>query len=186
MTAVGRSEGARFRGYRDIGRIAVISAAALISAFGVAYGLGIRINVSASLPFGFYRIDGAGTSNLVEFCPPAPFGEFANSRGYRHAGTCPDGGSPLLKPVVAQAGDIVSTSAEGVHVNGRLLPNSAPRTKDTAGRVLVPWPFGTCVVQPGTLWVLSTYHPRSFDSRYFGPVPESAIRDRLRPLFTLK
>src|SRR3954466_7711486 len=76
MTAVGRSEGARFRGYRDIGRIAVISAAALISAFGVAYGLGIRINVSASLPFGFYRIDGAATSNLVEFCPPAPFGEF--------------------------------------------------------------------------------------------------------------
>ena len=184
--SVGRSEAARFRAYRDVGRIAVISAGVLSAAFCVAYRLGIRINASPSLPFGIYRVDEAGTSNLVEFCPPPPFGKFANFRGYRHAGTCPDGGAPLLKPVVARAGDTVSTSAEGVQVNGRLLPNSAPRTKDTAGRPLVPWRFGTWVVEPGTLWALSSYHPRSFDSRYFGPVPESAVRDRLRPLLVLR
>jgi conjugative transfer signal peptidase TraF len=182
MTELGQYESCRSRGYRDIGRVAVISAAVLSAGSFLCYGLGVRINVSPSLPFGLYRVDATGAAKLAEFCPAAPFGDLANIRGYRHAGSCPDGGSPLLKPIVAQAGDMVSVSPEGVYVNGRLLPNSAPRTKDAAGRALVPWRFGTYVVKPGTLWVLSSYHPRSFDSRYFGPIPESAIRERLQPL----
>lgn len=186
MTLPGRCNGLEIRAYRDIGRIAVISAAVLSTIFCAGYWSGIRINVSPSLPFGFYRVDESGTSGLVEFCPPAPFGELANLRGYRHAGSCPDGGTPLLKPVVARAGDTVATSPEGVHVNGRLLSNSAPRTLDTDGRPLVPWSFETTVVRPGTVWVLSSYNPRSFDSRYFGPISESAVRDRLRPLVVLK
>jgi type IV secretory pathway protease TraF len=38
------------------------------------------------------------------------------------------------------------------------------------------------VVSPGTIWVASTYHPRSFDSRYFGPIAVADIRARLAPL----
>jgi conjugative transfer signal peptidase TraF len=83
-------------------------------------------------------------------------------------------------------GDTVSVSPDGVRVNGRLLPNSAPRNTDAAGRPLSPWRFGTYNVQPGKVWVLSSYHPRSFDSRYFGPIPESAIRERLTPLLILR
>ena len=91
-----------------------------------------------------------------------------------------------MKPVVARAGDSVQVSERGVLVNGKTVPNSAPLPKDTAGRPLTPWPFGTYPVQPGTVWVISDYHPRSFDSRYFGPISEALVRNRLRPLLVLR
>ena len=43
---------------------------------------------------------------------------------------------PLLKRVVALAGDVVSVSSSGVSINGQLLPNSAPLFDDEAGRPL--------------------------------------------------
>jgi conjugative transfer signal peptidase TraF len=132
-----------------------------------------------------YQVASGHDATLVEFCPAEPLASLANARGYRQAGTCPDGGSPLMKPVVARAGDSVQVSARGLSVNGKAVPNSAPLPKDTAGRPLTSWPVGTYRVQPGTVWVVSDYHPRSFDSRYFGPISEALIRNRLRPLFVL-
>ena len=40
---------------------------------------------------------------------------------------------PLLKRVVAFAGDEVSVSSSGVSINGQLLPDSAPLFHDEAG-----------------------------------------------------
>jgi conjugative transfer signal peptidase TraF len=110
-----------------------------------------------------------GATNLAEFCPAEPFASLAISGGYRSSGSCQDGALPLVKPVVADSGDIVEFSAGGMAVNGRLLPNSAPLTTDSKGRPLIPWPFGRYTVAPGTVWVASSYSPKSFDSRYFGP-----------------
>ena len=89
-----------------------------------------------------------------------------------------------MKPIVAVAGDIVEVSSRGVAVDGRLLPNSAARPFDTKSRPLQHWPFGTYRVAPGTVWVISSFNARSFDSRYFGPVPIASIRCHLRPLLT--
>lgn len=125
-------------------------------------------------------------ATLVEFCPPEPFGSLANAREYRQPGNCPDGGAPLMKPVVARARDSVRLSERGVTVNGRAIPNSAPLLKDTANRLLSSWPYGTYTVQPGTIWVVSGFHPRSFDSRYFGPIPEALVRNYVRPLLALR
>jgi len=148
--------------------------------------LGIRINTSPSLPIGLYQVASGPDATLVEFCPPEPYGSMANARGYRQSGACPDGGAPLMKPVVARSGDVVSVSERGVAVNGRGLLNSVPLTRDTEGRPLTRWPYGTYTVQPGTIWVVSGYHPRSLDSRYFGSIPVSLIRNRLRPLLALR
>jgi conjugative transfer signal peptidase TraF len=123
-------------------------------------------------------------AKLVEFCPAEPFASLALSRGYRDQGVCRDGGAPLLKPVVARGGDVVEVSAAGIAVNGRLLSNTAPLGTDTNRRPLASWPQGHYIVKPGFVWVASSYSPRSFDSRYFGPVPISSIRDRVRPLLT--
>jgi conjugative transfer signal peptidase TraF len=90
-----------------------------------------------------------------------------------------------MKPAVARAGDSLRLSEKGMTVNGRALPNSVPLLKDTANRPLSPWPYGTYTVQPGTVWVVSDYHSRSFDSRYFGPIPEGLIKNHLRPLLVL-
>jgi conjugative transfer signal peptidase TraF len=145
---------------------------------------GVRVNASSSLPIGLYIKTSARRANLVEFCPPEPFASFSKGRGYRMSGNCPDAAEPLMKPVVAAEGDVVEVSASGVAVNGRLLPNSSPRLVDTENRALRHWPFGKYRVAAGTVWVVSSFNQRSFDSRYFGPIPNICIRSRLLPLIT--
>jgi conjugative transfer signal peptidase TraF len=87
-----------------------------------------------------------------------------------------------MKPIVAEAGDIVELSPRGISVNGAAIPNTQPLTHDSTGRPLTPFTFGRFTVSPGTVWVASSHHPRSYDSRYFGPIAESQVLDRLRPL----
>jgi conjugative transfer signal peptidase TraF len=160
-----------------------LSLAALCIAAGA---LGVRINTSYSLPMGLYITTSAEDAPFVEFCPAGRFARESSERGYRTPGfACPDGAVPLLKPVVARDGDQVETSAAGISVNGVLLPKTAPLAKDSALRLLDHWPFGAYVVEPGTIWVASTYHAGSYDSRYMGPIPTSQIRRRLRALWTL-
>lgn len=170
---------------RPLARIAVLAFAGVVIAFQICGWLGIRINTSPSLPLGFYIATSDATDGLIEFCPAEPFASFALSRGYRDRGSCPDGGAPLLKPTVARQGDVVKFSNRGISVNGKLLPNTQPLAKDTKGRSLRAWPFGSYVVQPHAVWVASSYNRRSFDSRYFGPVSTGSIRAHLRPLLTI-
>ncbi len=177
---VGQS--ARVRGVRRAAFVAVVIA---IATFQLCGFLGVRINTSPSLPMGLYITAPDADANLVEFCPVEPFATLSIARGYRGPGACRDGAAPLLKPVIASAADVVEVSARGISVNGALLPNTAPLARDTKGRHLEAWPSGRYVVDPGTIWVASSYHPRSFDSRYFGPVSTAAIRYRLKPFLTL-
>ncbi len=148
---------------------------------------GLRLNDSPSMPTGLYvRTSSESTASLVVFCPAEPFARLSLERGYRSRGNCPDGAEPLAKPIVARPTDVVELSAKGMAVNGRVLPHTAPLAMDTAGRPLPHWPFGRYVVAPGTLWVASSYNPRSFDSRYFGPVNASQVREHVRPLLTAR
>jgi conjugative transfer signal peptidase TraF len=92
-------------------------------------------------------------------------------REYRPKGAgCDDKYAPLLKPIAARAGDTVTVSEAGVAVNGKLLPNSKQYPKDGIGRPMPLIPLGTYAVLPGTVWVISSYNPFSFDSRYFGAI----------------
>jgi len=168
-----------------IRRLALVAAGVSIGTFQLCGSLGLRINTSPSLPVGLYITSANENASLVEFCPAEPFATLGIIRGYRHPGTCRDGAAPLLKPVVAKSGDVVGLSARGISVNGALLPNTAPISKDTKGRPLEAWHFGRYLVPPETVWVASSYHPRSFDSRYFGPLSTAAIRCRLKPFLTL-
>lgn len=148
---------------------------------------GVRINTTYSLPLGIYVVTRETNARLIEFCPEGVYAKQSAERGYRTAGfACPDGAVPLLKPVVATTGDRVEVSEDGIAVNGRLLPQTRAVRIDWAGRSLFPYPDGTYSVQPGTVWVASTYHRGSFDSRYMGPIREDQIRAHLRPLWLLK
>ena len=166
-------------------KFGVIAAAVFTGSFVVCGFVGLRFNSSPSLPVGLYITTADEHANLVEFCPAEPFASLAIARGYRDPGACRDGAAPLLKPVVASVGDMVELSARGISVNGVLLPNTAPLSNDTKGRPLAAWRFGRFSVAPGTVWVASSHHPRSFDSRYFGPISTAAIRDRVKPFLTL-
>ena len=99
----------RIRGTRatPVKRLALITAGALIGTFQLCGLVGLRINASPSLPLGLYITSSGPAANLGEFCPAEPFASFAIMRGYRNAGVCRDGATPLMKPVVARAGDVV-------------------------------------------------------------------------------
>ena len=167
------------------GLLALLSGVLAVGGVAAAFQLGgIRVNASASLPIGLYRTTFDKSGKLVEFCPAEPYSTLSAERGYREKGHCPDGAKPLMKPVVAVAGDSVEVSMQGVAVNGTLLPNSTILRRDTRYRPLPHWPFGIYSVEPGTMWVISSFSSRSFDSRYFGPIPVTCVRSYLRPLLT--
>ena len=163
-------------------RLMLFLATIFLSLVAICAVFGIRFNVTESLPGLIYIITSDNSSPVIEFCPEGAFAQLSVERGYRSKGICPDGAAPMLKPIVARAGDTVEVSANGITVNGTLLHNTSPRTSDSRGRPLTPWRFGRYIVPPGFVWVASQYNPLSFDSRYYGPIQASQICHRLRPL----
>ena len=115
-------------GHLDCGAARFLAAALLaLGCMAVAAAVGgVRINISRSLPLGVYARTNDPHAKLIEFCPAEPFAAESSARGYRTHGTaCPDGALPVLKPVVAVAGDCVVLAADGMRVNGRLLRQTA-------------------------------------------------------------
>lgn len=163
----------------------VLSCVSLTGACTVVSAVGLRFNTSYSLPMGLYIATNDPAATLIEFCPADRFAKQSSERGYRTRGiACSDDAVPLLKPIVAKDGDLVETTPSGIKVNGQLLSKTAPLPRDSQFRSLEPWPFGIYRVPPGAVWVASTYHRGSYDSRYMGPISMSQIRRRLRPLWT--
>ena len=147
---------------------------------------GLRFQFTASLPQGIYRVvEGVPERGAVVMaCLPSPVARLALDRRYVWPGSCPGGEAPIGKVVLAVGGDTVRVGREGLSLNSRGVSNSRPLERDSRGRVLDHYPFGTHVVKPGQLWLFSPHHPLSFDSRYFGPIPESTVISRLVPLWT--
>jgi conjugative transfer signal peptidase TraF len=185
MTVTGLFEQVSLGKVRKGRHLAATAVVVFIAPFLLLRVAGVRVNSSPSLPLGLYAETSDKAARLIEFCPPEPYGSFMAARGYRGVGNCPDGGKPLMKPVVASAGDIVEISPRGLAVNGVELPNTAAKTTDSKGRAITPWACGQYQVSAGFVWVASTYNPWSFDSRYFGPIPTAVIRKRLKPFLTL-
>ncbi len=76
--------------------------------------------------------------------------------------------------MLAAEGDTVRFATAGVVLNGRTVPNSRPLPSDAVGRPLPPARFGAYVLAAGEVWLWSPYTPRSFDSRYYGPLRAGA------------
>lgn len=157
---------------------------------GAAYALGFRVNTTSSVPIGIYRIEGqpSGRGQIVAYCPPdtSTF-RMARDRGFVLGGmACPGGYRPLFKPVAAIAGDTVTIGAGGIAVNGAALPNTRAKGRDSEGRALPHVSAGRYRVDRDQVWLVSTYSPRSFDARYFGPVPAIGIVGVARPIFTVE
>ena len=145
-----------------------------------AYASGLRPNLSPSIPPGVYRV----TKGLIErgaivvVCLPSALAAFARSRDYISGASCEDGNAPVDKVIAAMAGDTVDFSPVSVTVNGHYLPNTRPLASDQRGRGLPHPAYGRYRVPTGQIWLVSTYSPRSFDSRYFGVVPTARIVPR--------
>jgi conjugative transfer signal peptidase TraF len=155
-----------------------------------AHSAGLRVNESPSLPIGVWRVSPLRAEvrrdDIVSFCPPdTPTFREAWRRGYLGSGLCQGGYEPLIKPIAAIEGDRVTRTEEGIRINGRLVANSKSLSRDHSGRPLPGAGANDVIVAKGEVWVISSYNPSSFDSRYFGPVPISKIQGLARPLFVM-
>lgn len=156
--------------------IILMAALAAILSIGIALIGGYRINLTPSEPLGLWRIlplyRPVAVNDLVFICPPetAEMRE-ARARGYLRSGPCPGGVAPLIKTVIAVAGQHVEIGVS-VSVEGHLVASSRLAARDGKGRPLTRFPSGT--VSAGHVFLHSA-SPGSYDSRYFGPVPASGI-----------
>ena len=168
-----------------------LTAGLVVALLAVADASGLRVNTTGSMPYGLWQVarfaPPLSRGQIVTVCPPS-VGVFrlGTQRGYVEPGICPDGYAPIIKPVAATEGDLVIVSRAGVTVNGRPVLDTAPLDKDSAGRPLVPFAPGTYRVKWREVWLLAAYDPRSFDSRYFGPVPEASVLALARPVWVVR
>ncbi len=158
--------------------VGLLSAAALLG--------GLRLNLTPSEPPGLWRIEAPSRAiavgDLVFVCPPVtPLFEEARRRSYLARGMCPGGVAPLIKSVSALPGQHVEIG-ENVSIDGKPLPSSSVRRIDGAGRPLTPFAGG--IVPPGYFYLHSPF-ASSYDSRYFGPVPDSGLLGFARPILTI-
>ena len=125
------------------------------------------LNLSLSVPVGLYRLEGGNPhrGGLAVIRLRQPWRDLAAAREYLPAG------ASLIKPVAALAGDRVCRSGDAITINGRLAAVAQPA--DKSGRGLPKWE-GCQTLIKGEVFLLSGTEG-SFDGRYFGVTPRSAL-----------
>jgi len=167
---------------------AAVTLIALTIPFGLGRLLHLRITLTdSSAPVGIYRLvtcASAGRGALVAACLPQPISSDGLTRGYLRPGDCPAGAEPVAKIIGALPGDVVAAEPGWVAVNGARFQDSRTAARDSAGKPLAHVPWGVRRVGTGEVWLFGFNDPRSWDSRYFGPIPLTSIRGALEPVVT--
>ncbi len=161
-------------------------------AFGVvlaaaASSVGLRFNLTSSLPIGLYRVTKDSPTlergAIVLYCLPPRVAGFAHNRGYVPiGGQCPGGLTPIGKMVAALPGDTVVLTTDGITVNGALQSHSRALATDLKGRGLPQLARRAYVIGRDYVWLLAPSE-RSFDSRYLGPLVARNVLARVQPVW---
>ena len=131
-------------------------------------------NGSESVPVGMYSINHA-RPNRRDLVLVRPWPELAGMLA-THDILPP--GVPLLKTVAALTDDNVCRNGSDISINGMVVAKIL--NLDAKGRVLSGWSDCRKLVR-GELFLLQP-HPRSFDSRYFGPALSCDVIGVARPI----
>ncbi|NTZ47717.1 conjugative transfer signal peptidase TraF [Lelliottia aquatilis] len=146
-----------------------------------------RFNVSNSYPPGLYQLlpppEVYLKGDLVLFCPPeGPAMQLALSRDYIKPGLCRGGFTPVIKKVMATAGDRI-TLTDSIRINDAPMIGYRILKTDRHQRPLPR--LDSLTVPPDSVFLLSDHRPAdSFDSRYYGAVPVSQVKGLIRPVLT--
>jgi conjugative transfer signal peptidase TraF len=135
-------------------------------------------NASASAPLGLYALRptrNPPSGELVAVRPPRRLAAWLAERHYLPRGV------PLLKHVVAIAGQRICRNGAHISIDGRII--GLARDSDSHGRPLPVW-HGCTTLRAGELMLMNPAVPDSLDGRYFGPLPASAVLGRAVPILT--
>ena len=135
-------------------------------------------NASNSVPIGLYQVQSATkliVTELVAVQPPALLAAFLDLNGYLPIGL------PMLKRVLALPGQTVCRNGLTIAVDGIDVGDAHER--DRHGRPLPAW-HGCHVIADGDVFVKNWQSADSLDSRYFGPLPASAVIGKAVPVWT--
>lgn len=135
-------------------------------------------NASNSVPIGLYHVRPAvrlTVTELVAVRPPDLLAVFLDLNGYLPIGV------PMLKRVLALPGQTVCRNGLRIAVDG--VDVGEARERDGQNRPLPAW-HGCRVIAAGDVFVMNWQSADSLDSRYFGPLPASAVLGRAIPLWT--
>ena len=130
------------------------------------------------MPTGLYRLRPAGklvVTELVAVQPPESLAAFLDEGGYLPRGI------PMLKRVLALHGQTVCRDQLTITVD--TIEVGEARERDGGGRPLPIW-HGCRVIADGEVFLMNWQSADSFDGRYFGALPTSAIIGRAEPLWT--
>lgn len=159
----------------------------VLASIAVIKQAGFRINTSPSIPLGIYRTTTTplAVGSYVLLCPEnkEPF-ITAQKRDYIGAGYCPGGLGYMFKRVAALPNDIITTTANGMYINGKLYPDSKPFHHDALNRMLPIWHANQTRLKAGEVVLMTQGDKNSFDARYFGPLPQQQIVSVVRPVLT--
>ncbi|KRQ98881.1 conjugal transfer protein TraF [Bradyrhizobium valentinum] len=135
-------------------------------------------NASNSVPIGLYRIAPAGkftATELVAVQPPDPLAAFLDLNDYLPSGL------PMLKRIVALPGQVVCRTGLTITVDN--LEMGQARERDGRNRPLPAWQ-GCLIIAEDEIFIMNWQSTDSLDSRYFGPLPASAVIGRALPVWT--
>ena len=135
-------------------------------------------NASNSVPIGLYRLQPVSTlavTELVAVQPPNLLASYLDLNGYLPLGV------PMLKRVLALPGQTVCRNGLTIAVDG--IDVGQAREQDGRGRPLPVW-HGCGVIADGDVFVMNWQSSDSLDSRYFGPIPASAVIGTAVPVWT--
>ena len=135
-------------------------------------------NMSASVPIGLYQLTALNQlkpGDLVVAHPPTALARYMNVRRYLAANV------PLLKHIAALRGQTVCRHGLAIIIDGRIV--AMAREADQLGRSLPHWD-GCHRLKAGEVFLLNVGVSDSFDGRYFGVLPATALISRARPLWT--
>lgn len=158
--------------------IAVLLALVILQMLSARVGPRYYINLSHSVPLGLYRVvspDRLETGELVVF-------ELTQGARFliyeRH--WLPNNW-PLIKYIGAKEKDTYTIRNNMFLINDKYVGPVYER--DSNGKAL-PYIGGCHRVERNAFLPVSTHINSSFDGRYFGTVPLSAIRGKLKPVWT--
>ena len=156
---------------RVTGRWRMILWGTLVVLSVTAYSVGVRLNLSSSLPRGAYRLTAVPRvftpQQLVTIPVPRSVYPFV-ARWV-----------PIMKPVAGLPGDVVCLDAHRLSINGT---DYGPVLHAAHGVPVPRIPEGCQVIPAGQLF-LASHAPKSLDSRYFGLIPFTAVTAGATPVW---